>query len=323
MPTLLLPRSRVERLIDVSELIERLRAGFIAYSASPENRPLRVRAAVPGRDGSATVLFPGTLTGMSVYTVKVHAKFPRRDPAIRGVLCLHDADTGDLLAIMDSTYITAIRTGISGALAADVLARKDAATVAIVGAGVQGAFQLRALAGMRRLHHVRVYDIVPERAAAFAARLAPALSLRIDVADSAASALRGAEIVLAATWSTTPFITTGMLVAGAHVTSLGPDEPGKAELSAEVIRASLFVCDDRDLAAHMGALHGVGLGADAIAAELGEVLSGAHPGRTSREQVTVYGGVGLAFQDAVAAWHVYENAVANGQEVDRQIDWLA
>src|SRR5262249_12567779 len=96
-------------------------------------------------------------------------------------------------------------------------------------------------------------------------------------------------IVLAATWAREAFILPGMLAPGTHVTTLGADEPGKAEVSAEVIRAALFVCDDRALAVEMGALGGVGLGPEAVGAELGEVLGGAHPGRTSSEQLTVYG----------------------------------
>jgi len=105
------------------------------------------------------------------------------------------------------------------------------------------------------------------------------------------------------------------------VTTLGADEPGKAEVSADVILDALFVCDDRALAVEMGALAGVGLGPDAVGAELGEVFAGTHPGRTSPDQVTVYGGVGLAFQDAVAAWPVYEAARALGK--GREVDFLA
>ena len=222
-----------------------------------------------------------------------------------------------------STYITAIRTGIAGALAADVLARADASTVAVIGAGVQGSFQLRALAGLRQLRHVVVYDINAGRAAAFATRMGEELSLPIEPVEDLVPALTRADIVLAATWSTTPFILSGMLRSGAHVTTLGADEPGKAEVSADVIRSSLFVCDDRQLAVEMGALRGVGLGAEVIGAELGEVLGGSHPGRTSDEQRTIYGGVGLPFQDAAAAWQVYEHAVSGDAVAYPTIDWLA
>jgi ornithine cyclodeaminase/alanine dehydrogenase-like protein (mu-crystallin family) len=323
MTTLSLSRSQVERLLEPSTLAAELRAAFITYSISGAERALRVRAAIPDHPGTATVLFPGMLPGLTAYTVKVHAKFPGHDPSIRGVICLHEASTGRLLAIMDSTYITAIRTGIAGALAAHALARGDASTVAVVGAGVQGSFQLRALAGMRTLRQVMVFDTKADRAAAFATRMGEALSIPITAADDLVAALASADIVLAATWSTTPFILPGMLRSGTHVTTLGADEPGKAEVSADVIMSSLFVCDDRQLTVEMGALRGVGLGGEVIGAELGDVLGGTSPGRTFDEQITIYAGVGLAFQDAVAAWHVYRQAVNMDPATYPTIDWLA
>jgi ornithine cyclodeaminase/alanine dehydrogenase-like protein (mu-crystallin family) len=318
--TLLLNRSQVRELLDPEGLAEQLRAAFVAYSATANDRGLRVRASLPGVNGTATVLFPGTVSGLQAYSVKVHAKFPGQDPAIRGVLCLHDLDSGALLAIMDSTHLTAMRTGTTGALAAHVLARPDADTVAVIGAGVQGTFQLRALARLRTLRDVAVYDTRRDRAEDFSVRLGHELSLPVRTASSVANAVQTAQIILTATWATTPFILPGMLTPGAHVTTLGPDEPGKAEVSAEVIRSSLFVCDDRLLAVTLGALGGVGIGRDGVGAELGEVLAGSHPGRTSPDQVTVYGGVGLPFQDVIAAWHVYERARARG--IETTLDFL-
>ena len=320
MRTLLLTRSQVETLLDPASLLERLRAGFVAYSATASERARRVRAAIPGSPGTATVLFPGTVPGVPVYTVKVHAKFPSETPAIRGVLCLHDLATGALLAVMDSTYLTAIRTGAAGALAAHVLARPDSDRVAVIGAGVQGTFQLRSLAKLRTLRRVWVYDVVPEHAEAFAKAMAQELALPVQTVLSPSYAVQQADIVLMATWSRVPIIIPGMLSSGTHVTTLGPDEPGKAEVAAEVIRAGLFVCDDRALAVELGALGGVGLGPEAANAELGEVLCGRHPGRTSSDQITIYGGVGLAFQDAVAAWQVYDTARAGG--LGSEIDFL-
>jgi len=320
MSTLLLIRSEIESLLDPMTLLAGLRQAFIDYSTSPAAKAHRVRSQLPGL-GTATVLFPGTTPGVPAYSVKVHAKFPGQSPAIRGVLCLHDVENGELLAVMDSTHLTAVRTGLAGALAADVLACKEADTVAVIGAGVQGRCQLRSFAALRRIHKASVYDVVPERAATFARELSSELGLAVEAAESAAEAVRGAGVVFTATWAREPLILAGMLAPGAHVTTLGPDEPGKAEVAADVIRNALFVCDDRMLAVEMGAIGGVGLGSDAIAAELGEVLAGLHPGRTSSEQVTVYGGVGLAFQDLVAAWAIYQAARLRG--VGRGIDFIA
>jgi ornithine cyclodeaminase/alanine dehydrogenase-like protein (mu-crystallin family) len=258
--------------------------------------------------------------GVPAYTVKVHAKYPDRNPAIRGVLCLHAADSGDLLAVMDSTHLTAVRTGMTGALAADVLARPDADTVAVLGAGVQGRQQLASLAAFRPLEHVRVYDLAADVAIQFASEMARELRISVEPVSSVAQAVQGAGIVLAATWAREPIVRPDMLAPGTHITTLGADEPGKVEVAAAVIRESLFICDDADLAVEMGALAGAGLLKDVVAAELGDVLAGRHPGRTSPEQVTVYGGVGLAFQDAVCAWAIYQ--AAREQGVGQTIDFL-
>jgi ornithine cyclodeaminase len=279
--TLLLTRSEVERLLEPAALLPALGRSFIAYSSEASARAYHVRATVRG-PGSAAVLFPGVAPGVPAYTVKVHAKFPAEPQAIRGVLYLHDARTGGLLAVMDSTHLTAVRTGLSGALAAHVLARPDADVAAVVGAGVQGTHLLRSLAALRPLQRVQVYDARPGRAAAFGRAMTDELGVPVGDAGSVEAALAGAGVVLAATWAREPFIRLGMPEPGAHVTTLG---------------------------------------ADAVDAELGEVLGGAHPGRTSPGQVTVYGSVGLAFQDVVAAWAVYEAAQTTG--VGRGIDFLA
>jgi ornithine cyclodeaminase len=320
MSTLLLTRSETEELIEPEKVLAGLRAAFRGYSLDRGPRAQRVRSALPG-PGTATVLFPGTAADIPAYTVKVHAKFPEQQPAIRGVLCLHDLQTGELLAVMDSTHLTAVRTGLSSALAADTLARRDARSVAVIGAGVQGDHQLRSLHLMRQIDAVRVYDTAPDRALAFVQRMRQSPGLMIEVSDSVAAAVEGADIVLAATWARTPFILPGMLEPGTHVSTIGPDEPGKCEVSAEVIRDAVFLCDDRDLAVSMGAIGGAKLGAEAISAELGEVIGGEHPGRTNAEQITIYGGVGLAFQDAVAAWQIYQAARSRG--LGREIDFLA
>lgn len=319
-PTLLLNRSEVESLLTPIDLAPVLRQAFIAYSRSRNQRALRVRSELPG-PGTATVLFPGLAPGAPVYTVKVHAKFPDETPAIRGVLCLHAAESGALLAVMDSTHLTAVRTGLCGALAAHVLARREADTVAVVGAGAQGLEQLRSLAALRSLRRASVYDIRPGRSEEYARAMTRALAVPVEPASSLTAALEDAGIVLTATWAREPFLPPEVLATGAHVTTLGSDEPGKAEVSAEAIREGLFVCDDRELAAEMGPVGSVGLGRDAIDAELGEVLAGAHPGRTAEDQLTIYAGVGLAFQDALAAWSVYR--AARERRFANEFDFLA
>jgi ornithine cyclodeaminase len=142
----------------------------------------------------------------------------------------------------------------------------------------------------------------------------------MEAMDGVTGAVRDADWIITATWATKPFLVPEMVAPGAHVTSLGPDQPGKCELSADLLRRARFLCDDRDLCLSMGTAAGAGLGVEAIHGELGEVIAAAVPGRTSPRDVTVFGSVGLAFQDLAAAWQVYQRALERG--VGKRVDWL-
>jgi ornithine cyclodeaminase/alanine dehydrogenase-like protein (mu-crystallin family) len=184
------------------------------------------------------ILVPGVVAGIPAYTVKVHAKYPARDPAIQGVIILSSLETGETLAIMESGFLTALRTGLAGAIAAVVLARSDARTVAIVGAGAQGILQLEMLLLVRPITRARVYDISALRAGEFAARNRSLLGIEIEPAGKLATAIRDADIVVTATWASEAFLHRDMIGPGTHITTLGADQPGKAEVSADLLRSS-------------------------------------------------------------------------------------
>jgi alanine dehydrogenase len=317
--TLFLARSDVVSLLDIDELAGALRSGFVKQdAASPTG--LRVTAALPGA-GTATALLPGLLTGIPAYTGKLNAKFPGALPALRGVVCLHSLDDGRLLAVMDSGSLTACRTGIAAALATDTLAAPGAATLGIVGTGAQAELVLAGLSRLRPVTRLTVTDVIPARAERFAAAHAPGPGGReARVVGSAAEVAAASEIVVLATWSREPLLSLADLRPGQHVTSLGADEPGKAELGPDVLRAATVVVDQEDLARASGALAAAGL-QDVRPATLGQVLAGAHPGRRGRDELTVYAPVGLPWQDLVAAWIVYRAAVAQGRGLD--LDLLA
>lgn len=320
MSTLLLNRSDVARNIEALTLLSDMREAFRTDALARTVAPQRARAPLHA-EGSALVLFPGSLPGIPAYSVKVHARFPGQTPAIQGVVQLNDLATGALLAVMDSGHLTALRTAVVGALAADVLARADANRVAIVGAGTQGVLSLKTLRLVRSLQHVRVYDAEPGQAEAFAARMYHELHLPVRVADSVAEAVEDADLIVTSTSARQAILHAGMVPQGAHVTTLGADEPGRGELSAELLQRGRFVCDHRGLAVSSGAVGGAGLTEAVIHAELGEIIAGLKPGRTSAEEITVFGAVGLPFQDLAAAWHVYLGAKED--ESVRRMDFLA
>lgn len=309
MPTIVLSAADVRRLLDREALLAALRDAFAAYSTRRTIAAQRAGSQLPGPGGrTVMVVFPGLIDGIPAFTVKVNTKIPGAARSVVGSIHLADLATGDVLAIMDSIVITAERTAIAGALAADVLARRDTPRVAVIGAGTQGEAQVRALQLVRRMERVDVMDAVRSRAVAYAERVGPALGVEVVVHDRVADAVRDADIIITATWSKAPFLTRAMVRDGVHITAVGADEPAKGEVDAGLIAASRFVCDDRELATRMGAIGGAGLGADAIHAELGEVIAGVKPGRTSDEEITIFGTVGLAFQDLAACWQVYARA---------------
>jgi ornithine cyclodeaminase/alanine dehydrogenase-like protein (mu-crystallin family) len=321
--TLILNRAEIEALVSPHDALEPMRDAFRLYSTQCTVPALRVPSPLPPPappDAGAMILVPGVVAGIPAYTVKVHAKHPGRDPAIQGVIILSSLESGATLAILESGFLTALRTGLAGAIAVDVLARPDVRTVAIIGAGVQGILQLEMLLQVRSITRAWVYDISADRAREFAARNSSRLGIEIEPADKLTTALRDADIVVTATWANEAFLHPRMVRPGTHITTLGADQPGKAEVSADLLRSSLFVCDDRDLAVTMGAAGGAGVGAEVIDAELGQVIAGVHPGRTEPGQITIFGSVGLAFQDLVVAWLVYRGALERG--IGHRVDFL-
>ena len=324
MNTLLLTRSEIKALLQPRALLVALREAFVAYSTRRTVDAMRVAVPLPTGEvpvgSSGMLLAPGLVPGIPAYSVKVHAKFPGADPAIRGVLMLNDLTTGATLALLESSYLTALRTGLAGALGADALALPGARTAAIIGAGAQGRSQLAALRLVRPITIVRLYDPSPGVAERFA--FDPACTgLKVVSCATLEEALDGAEVVVTATWAHEPFLFARHLGPGIHVTTLGPDQPGKCEVAADALRAAIVVVDDRNLAVIMGAVGGAGLGLEAIHAELGEVLAGVRPGRSEATNMTVFGSVGLAFQDLAAGWLAYTLAQERG--VGRSLDLLS
>jgi len=142
MPTLLLSKTEVEQLLNAEALLPLLEQALIHHSLQAGTPAQRCRSVLPHSQNSTVVLFPGLSPDLPVYSVKVHAKHPDTPPAIKGVLHLHDLQTGELLAVMDSTHLTAVRTGLTAAFATHLLARTTADVVAVIGSGTQGAMQL-------------------------------------------------------------------------------------------------------------------------------------------------------------------------------------
>ncbi len=295
---LVLTQEDVQRLLDVDPLLEALEGAFVELSAGRASVPPRIAAFVPDRGLLGAM--PGYVDG--VLAAKLVTLFPGHDPSHQALIAVFDSETGTPVAVMDGTHITAVRTGASSAVATRALAREDARVLAVVGAGVQGRSHLDAVGRVRDFSEVRIASRNPEHARALAEETGA------TAVGSFEEAVRGADVVCACTSSAEPVLQRDWLDPGTHLCSVGSSMEGP-ELDRETVTAGLLVVESRVAfqppPAGSHELQGL---EPADAVELGEVLAGSHPGRTSDEQITVYKSMGHAVEDAAAAALVLERA---------------
>lgn len=253
------------------------------------------------------------------YAAKVNANFPgnirRGLPTIQGVVALFDVETGELLALLDSSEITTLRTAAASAVAAQHLARNDAATATICGCGVQGRAHLRALAQVRRLQRVFAVDADPARAVSLVdvgAELGIAVEPHVELGD----AFRASDIWVTCTPAHAPIVRAEALRPGVFIAAVGADNPEKQELEPEVLAQAKVVTDITGQGATIGELHhaivrGVLRESD-VYAELGEIVAGRRPGRTAADEIFVFDSTGTALQDVAAAAITYQRALQAG-----------
>ncbi|MFQ5877988.1 MAG: ornithine cyclodeaminase family protein [Acidobacteriota bacterium] len=322
---LILREPEIRARLDMRSCIEVVEEAFAAYSAGRAELPEVISLRIPGRRGEIHVK-GGHLHGRRHYAVKVASAFqdnPSRGlPRNDGMVLMFDAETGAPAAfLLDNGYLTDLRTGAAGGVAARHLARRDARVVGVVGCGVQARYQLEALALVRAFREVRIYGRRPERARRCAEEMArragtPA-GCRFAAAASVREAVQGADVVITVTPSREPLVKAEWLAPGAHVTAVGSDEPDKQELHPEVLaRADRVVADSRAQCLRMGEIHhAVASGAipeSKIDAELGEIAAGRRPGRRGESEITVCDLTGVGVQDVAAAGAALERARAAG-----------
>jgi alanine dehydrogenase len=296
---LVLSEQEVRRLLDVDLLIERLEAPFVELSAGRASVPARVAAYAP--KGLLAAML-GYVDG--VLAAKVVAVFAEHEPSHQALIAVFDAETGTPQAVMDGTYITAMRTGACSAVATRALAREDSRVLAVLGAGVQGRSHLEAVRRVRRFEEVRVASRSFEHAEELAAEAGTTAVASFE------EAVRGADVVCCCTNASEPIMRRDWLTPGAHVCSVGASQEGP-ELDAETVIAGLLCVESRVAfqPPPAGSFELQGLDPQQ-AVELGEVLAGTRPGRTSAAQITVYKSMGHAVEDAAAAALVLERAQA-------------
>ena len=318
--TLLLARGDVERLLAPDECIAAVEDAFSQYALGKTPPPGVL--ALHARDGGFHVKAALLMLDAAYFAAKTNANFPQNPvrhglPTIQGLIVLCDAERGMPLAVIDSMAITALRTAAATAVAAKYLARRDCEAAVICGCGGQAAAQLRALLRVRRLSRVYAYDKDHEKAQAFAEKLGAESSLEVTAVVHLPQAIAASDIVITCTTAQRYFVTHEMVRPGTFVAGVGADNEDKQELDPLLLARSKLVTDITEQCSAIGDLHhalaaGVMSRAD-VYAELGEVISGRKPGRTSPDEIIVFDSTGTALQDVAAAAAVYRRALERGE----------
>jgi alanine dehydrogenase len=319
---LLISRDEVRELLDLDALIDRLAVAMADLSAGRASVPPRIAAMVPEQDGLVAAM-PGYVPSAGALACKLVSLFPGNAgtavPTHQALIAVFDPVTGSPVAVVDGTEITATRTAACSALSARLLAREDATVLAVIGTGVQARTHSRALPRVRPIREIRVAGRDPAKADALAGELAAETGLEVRVAASYADAVGDADIVCATTHADEPVVRRAWLRPGTHVTSVGYNPRGR-ELDDATVGDALVCVESRSAvlaplpAGSNDVLEPIRAGViteDHIV-ELGELVLGTRPGRTSPEQITVYKSVGVAVQDAMAAALVLEAARERG-----------
>jgi ornithine cyclodeaminase len=237
---------------------------------------------------------------------------------------LFEATHGRLLAVMDATSITRIRTAAVSAVATDLLARSGVTDLAILGSGVQAGSHLDAMMEVRPIDSVRVWSRNQSRAAVFAASVEQRHGISVKVVPNVTAAVEGAGIVCTTTAAREPILTGDLLEPGMHINAVGSSVPVTRELDAEAVARSRLFVDRRESAVNEAgdfviAKREGAVSDDHILAEIGDLILNRENGRTSDSDITLFKSVGLAIEDLAAGWHVYQQAVATGKGVSVEL----
>ncbi len=320
MPVRILNQAQVTELLPMDECVGLMDAVLRTLASGGAQLPLRTVLRLPESGGIFGVM-PAQLSHPKALGLKAIAVFPGNEgtplDSHQGVVLLLDPDTGAPRAIMDASSITAIRTAAVSGVATRALAREDASDLAILGSGVQARSHLEAMGTVRRLRRVRVFSPSADRLAAFVRWAGERLGVVAEPARGARDAVAGADLICTATSSPVPVLQGDWITPGAHINAVGSSIPTTRELdTAAVVRSRLFV-DRRESAVHEAGDFLIPLREGAITeghllGELGDVLLGKVPGRTGRDDVTLFKSLGIAVEDLASAHHVLGKAEARG-----------
>jgi alanine dehydrogenase len=325
MEILWLNEEDVKFLLTMDEAIAAVENAFLDHEKGMTQMPPKSYLYFPKYDGDLRSM-PAYLEGLDragVKIVNVHASNPKIGlPTVMALLTLIYPKNGAPLAIMGATFLTAMRTGAAGALAARHLARQNSRIVGLIGAGVQARTQLLGLSRLFKIEQVRVFDTLQERALSLEEDSSAFLDCEFHICADPKEACK-CDILVTTTPSHRPVVKDDWVLPGTHINAIGADAKGKQELQSSLTRRAKVIVDDRSQAVHSGEVNvpiseGLLLPED-IYAQIGEVLAGKKKGRESENEITIFDSTGLAILDVAAGFVVYEKALQMRRGLKLQI----
>lgn len=318
--TLVLSMAEIKSLLTMTDCIELQRVAFADHARGTAfNAPsswLRV-----DKHSGWLKLLAGFVDSTDALGVKTLARYPKNPPGMNlgSLIILFDPHNGFPLAIFDAVYITALRTGAGAGIATQYCARPDSRTIGVLGSGVLARFSVQAIqCVMPSVERVVFYSRNAARRTAYMQKMQPLTGLPIEPLDTPEAVVQQADILVTATNASGPVLFAEDVRAGTHINAMGI----KHEIHPSVFPGTHVYGDSREVAIDDGkfgiALQAGAVGADDIAGEIGEVINGDKPGRTSPEEITIFDSAGLAVQDVVCALHVYQQA--QQQQIGTTID---
>jgi ornithine cyclodeaminase/alanine dehydrogenase-like protein (mu-crystallin family) len=317
MKVLILNHSEVEALLPMNECISVMEQAFAALSRNEFHQPLRT-IIKPSEVKGVMALMPTFRSGNEpLFALKAICVFPGNaaidKDAHQGGVLLFDGRTGELLAVVNASAITSIRTAAVSGLATQLLANPDASELAIIGSGVQARSHLQAMACVRPIRRARIASLRLEKAQAFVREVRDAYDFPIEAVSSPEEAVREANLIVTATIAREPVLKREWIRAGAHINAVGTYSPKARELDGATMAAAALFVDRRESAVNEAGdyILAVAEGAippDHIRAELCDVVTRSHAGRTSIEEITIFKSLGLAIEDLAAAAYIYQKA---------------
>lgn len=292
--------------------------GFAALTRGEVTLPPIMRIDVSDRHGEVDVK-TAYIQGLDSFAIKIAAGFVNNRllglPTGSGLMVLIDAETGNPKAILlDNGYLTDVRTGLAGAIAAQHLAKTTIETVGVIGSGMQARFQIRALKLVRDFPRLLVYGIIPEEVNQYLDEMTAELGVKVIKAKSAEQVVRQSEVVVTTTPAREPYVRADWLHPGLHITCMGSDAEDKQEIDSAVFaKADRIACDKKSQVFRLGELHHAldnGTIAEDQVTEIGEIIIGQKPGRQSDDEITICDLTGVGVQDTQIARFAFAQANA-------------